>query len=227
MPKTQAAVVTEVRSRIDEPTAGVASEVELRTWINEAAKDIARTAECLRAKGSVAVTAGTQAYTAPTDVVRILRVEYKADGNNRVVPLEHRQYNAMDSVWGTWQTMSSNTPSYYTTWGYAPTLTLTVYPTPTTDGDLFVYYAKYPADLATDGSDGTDNVDVPNGWEDVLCDYVEYRYWLKDGRTDNAQRAKAVYDENLMKLIAATTTYVDAPGMITHDSWPTYSEWEF
>lgn len=218
MAKTQAQLLADVRSRIDEPTAAVASDVELRGWINEAARDIGRTAECLRAKATVAVTAGTQAYTAPTDTIRILRVEYKATSNNVIVPLEHRSYNAMDNVWGHWQTISSNTPSYYTTWGYAPTLTITLYPTPTLNGSLYVFYAKYPADLATDGTAASSNVDVPNGWEDSVCDYVEFRYYLKDGNTGEAQRAKAIYEENLSKLIGATTTYVDAPGQITFDS---------
>ena len=83
-----------------------------------------------------------------------------------------------------------------------------------------MFYAKYPTDLATDGSAAATSVDVPNGWEDVLEDYVEYRYHLKDRNPGEAQRAKQQYDENLLKLIGATTSYVDAPGQITMDVVP-------
>src|SRR5690606_10759005 len=99
-----------------------------------------------------AVTASTQTYTLTTRIVRLYRVEFQPTGDSRIIPLEYRDFNAMDSVWWTNQAITSNHPHFYTLWGFPGSLKLVLYPTPATGGTLNLHYYAIPAPLATDGT---------------------------------------------------------------------------
>ena len=53
---TQATYLTNIRNKLDETTSGQWSDAELRTWINEAARDIARRTESLQTYEEINVT---------------------------------------------------------------------------------------------------------------------------------------------------------------------------
>jgi hypothetical protein len=55
---------------------------------------------------------------------------------------------------------------------------------------------------------------VTTGWEDLICDYAEYRAKRKDGDAD-WQAAKALYDEHLLDLHATAIQWQDQGGVIT------------
>lgn len=98
MPKTQGELLIDVRERLDEVGTGHQWEDgEIRRWINDGARDIARKCETLLATANITGVAGTQTYAMPTNVIRVHRVEWKATGDSAIYPLEYRDYNNADS----------------------------------------------------------------------------------------------------------------------------------
>ena len=102
----------------------------------------------------------------------------------------------------------------FTLWGYPPQLKIVLYPKPGLAGTLTVYYYKVPDDLATDGSAASTTLSVPNGWEDLVYEYVTYLALRRD-RDPRWQEAKAAYDEKLTAMLDLTTRWSDQSGSIT------------
>lgn len=219
MSKTQGTLVKELRSRLNEPNpTGFFADEELRAWLNEGAREAARRTEALRAKTTIAVLASTQDYTAPTDMVRIHRLEFQPTGSSQRVPLVYRDRTAMDVVWGTYQAISQSWwPEMYTTWGFPPAVTVTLYPTPTTAGTLHCYYYRLPASLTTTGTQATTTIDIPEGWEDAILSYAEARARLKQQRADLYQIAFQNFVSIMTALVETSARYTDAVGLVTPD----------
>lgn len=216
---TQGEAITQIRARIDEPTAIYWTDVNLRMWINDTARDMARRTECLRDTYNQAATAGTYAYTpaftSVTQPYRIYRVEFTPTGQTQVYPLEYRDRNSADEIWGLAQAQQTGIPAIWTSWGAPPALTLQVFPSPSVNGTLKLYYYGLPTVLATATSaDANVAVDIVDGWEDVLIDGVEYRARRRDNDSDWVQ-AKQEYEQHLEALMEASIRYTDAFGVIT------------
>lgn len=231
MSKTQNQLLAEARQRLDESAAHAWDDEWLRVLINDGAKDIARRTESMQKKGTIAAVAGTRSYTMPTDMVRAHRIEYFATGVTQIHTLEGRDYNNADAIWGLSQAVTSGTPSIYALWGYPPTLLLYLYPTPAVSGTINVYYYKLPTSLATaTTTSGAVAVDIPEGWEDLILDYVEYRALRRD-RDPAWQSAKAIYDEHLLDMYDTTRRWTDQAGVITGGgamglpAWLVDSDW--
>lgn len=199
MPTTVATAVEAVRERLDELDAAQWSDKQLRRWLDEAAKNIARETHILIDSDSITVTADTSEYTVPSDVLRLLHVYFTPTGDaNRDIPIEPRDWQALDAVWGDRQNdFSSDYPRYYTIIGYSPNTTLKLWPVPSTGGTLTVYSARLPASIDVDLGGG--DIDVPTGWEDVMYEYAEYMALRKD-RDDRYQIAYQAYVEKLERL---------------------------
>lgn len=213
---------TKVRERLNEPSARFFSDVQLTNWINEGAGDIARRTETLLTSGTVSLIANQQQYAAPVDVQRIHRMEAEMTGDTRVHVLEYRDFNNMDEVWWARQKDTvGHHPYYYTLWGFPPSLTITVYPTPDTNGTLRIFYYKTPTVAVADG----DTIQVPGGWEDLVVDYAEF-HALRTARDGRWQEAKQLYEQKVMDMFERTRRWTDGPGLVTsHDAHHSYPDW--
>lgn len=216
---TQAQALTSIRARLDEPTSQYWSEVDLRRWVNEIANDMARRTESLRGTYSQTVTVGTSAYTlaftSTQQAYRIYRVEYIPTGTGQVYPLEYRDPNSADEVWGLSQQITEGIPVIWTSWGAPPSLSLQVYPSPSLAGTLKLWYYRLPTQLAIDTtSSASTSVDIVDGWEDVLVDGVEYKAKRRDNDT-SWQEAKQEYEQHLEAMMEATLRFSDAAGTVT------------
>lgn len=211
MARTLAQARTDVRSRLDEATASFWSDTELTRWINEGQNDVARRSECLRATSDIAVTAGTQDYVAPTDLVRATAAEWRPTSSDQRFPLTYLDRHNADSIWGTSQSMTDGTPAIWTAWGYPGTSTFTIklYPTPYEAGTLRLYYYKLPTEVAADG----DTLGVPNGWEDLVVEYATMLAYRKDGN-QQWQDAFQKYTADLEALIETAVRFSDQAGHI-------------
>src|SRR5690554_1569658 len=103
---TQAEILTDIRSRLDEATGRQWSNEELRRWINDGLRDISRRAEVLQSVVSIGVLTNIQEYELPGNVVRVHRVEWRPDGEQRVIPLTYQDFHNMDQVWVSSQEIS-------------------------------------------------------------------------------------------------------------------------
>lgn len=217
MAKTQGEVLLDVRNRLDEASPRQWTELMLRAWINDACTDIARKSETLQTRADIPILAGTREYTMPADIIRVYRAVYKATSDTLTYPLEYRDFNSMDGVWYTQAEITRAVPTYFTMWGYPPTLKLVLYPTPDLAGVVNLFYYKTPANLATDGSANNTPLDIPSGWEDLVADFTEYRALRRDA-DPRWREAKESYDENLGAMFETTRRWSDQAGVIVNDS---------
>ena len=108
--------LTEIRDFLDEPTAQQWSNTQITSYINLGQADVQRKSEALRQMVTLEVLENVQKYVAPSDILRIYRLEYIPSGSTQTYGLEFRGYNEMDAVWGTYQQYTGAFPSLYTLW---------------------------------------------------------------------------------------------------------------
>lgn len=216
---TQSEAIVQTRSRLDEPSSVYWTDEDLRIWINDTARDLARRTESLRATYSQAVVANTASYTpawtSTTQPYRIYALDYTPTGQSTCYPLEYRDRNAASDVWGLSQAQTVGVPAIWTSWGAPPTLSIQVYPTPSVAGILRIWYYRLPDALATiDTSDQNTALDIVEGWEDVLVDGVEYKALRRDGNP-RWQEAKQEYEQHIDAMMQATLRFTDSAGAVT------------
>jgi hypothetical protein len=215
---TQSQLVLDVRSRLDEDSPQFYADTELRRWINQGARDVARRTETLQTTATINLSAGQQQYTAPVDTLRIYRIEY-ADAN-RVQVLDYRDYNNADSVWWTTQLTAQSIPQMWTAWGFPPNLKIVLYPIPSNPGTTIkVFYYQSPADLAIDGTAANTTIPIPTGRDELIVDFAEYMA-LRKARDPRWQEAKAIYDEKVQSMIDQTRRWTDQAGSYDVDGFP-------
>lgn len=171
-------LVTEVRDIIDEPTAAQWTDAMLKRWIDEGARDIARTTHHYRSTAIVVLTAGVAEYIVATDVLNIEHAYYD-DGTDLRQPLIAKHWEQMDGIWGNRQGWEGAWPQYFATWGHQPNLKVRLYPVPSVTGhELHLLYVCTPVSIVglADGA----QVDVPGAWYDALADYAAYKAMLRD-----------------------------------------------
>lgn len=200
MPQTQLTVLTAVRDRLDEAAAGQWSDPQIRRWINEGAREMARRTFRLLDTTTISTVAGTGEYTLPSTTLRVFNAYY-APGDGRQVPLIARAWEGMNNVWGQYRDQQSGDPAMFTTWGFSPNLKLRLYPVPgTSSKTVTVYIARLPVDLATDGSAAASNVDFPDAWIDGIYDFATYQALFND-RDDRWKDMKALFEQRLDDMI--------------------------
>ncbi len=205
---TQATYLTNIRAKLDESTSGQWTDAEIRSWINEGARDVARRTETLQSYEEITVTANTQEYTLNDGCLRVHRVEWRPTASSNVYPLEYRDFNSMDAVWWSSQTTAKGYPTFYTMWGYPPSLKIVLYPTPSEAGTLKVFFYQTATDLATDGTAAGSTVQVPSGYEDLVEAYAEMVALRKD-RDPRWQEARSLYMDSLNGLVERSRRWTD------------------
>ena len=205
---TQSTYLTNIRAKLDEVTSGQWTDAEIRSWINEGARDVARRTETLQSTALINVDPNVQEYNLDGDYLRVHRVEWRPNSSSQVYPLEYRDFNSMDAVWWSSQTTSKGYPSFYTMWGYPPSLKIILYPTSSEAGKLKMFYYLTPTDLATDGTAAGSTVKVPSGYEDLVEAYAEMVALRKD-RDPRWQEARTLYMDSLNGLIDRSRRWTD------------------
>lgn len=198
-------VRTNVRSALDETIGPRAWENwELNNWIYEGAKDIARRSETIQNFHSqISIHAQVGKYSMPDDVIRIHRVEFMVSGDTYVV--EASTYAEMDYYWGSRQTSPSSYPANYVLWGTpGSTLEMQLYPIPSQNGTMNIYYYRLPIKPVRD----TDMVEVPAGWEDCVVLYCEYMAKRRD-KDQSWAEAKQLYEQTLGNMMSVTRQWHD------------------
>lgn len=221
---TQATFVERLREdRLDEATADQWADEELRRLLNEGAADIARKTECLQDRTAIAGIVGTSEYTVPASAIRVFRVEFTPT-SERTRALEYVDVKNMDGFGWEQRDRTQSYPDIYTVWGSGRTLKLIAFPAPGGAGSFTVWYYRLPTDLAVDGTAGSSHLEIPQGWDDIVLDYAEYRALRKD-RDPRWTEAKAIYDENLSTMFDNTRRWVESSGMISPNVGGSLPNW--
>src|SRR5690606_14863497 len=144
---------------------------DLRVWINEAQRTIARRFKWYRKTATLTAVGGTQTYTLPSDCLEPTNtVSFKPTGTSLNYPLEYRDQRNVRAQTYTWFETTEAIPRVWWTDGYpgTSTFTLGVYPTPSQGGSLIVPYYGIPADVEVDTTAGTaTSIAVPEGFESL------------------------------------------------------------
>jgi hypothetical protein len=220
MPVTLAQARVALRERLDEYSARQWTDNMLDRWLHEGAKDIARRAEVLQDTATIAAVAGTQAYTLPDDMVRIYRLAFNATGDPTSYPLEARDFKTADAVWWTQQAVTQGTPALFTMWGVPGSVQAILYPTPAVGGTLTAHYYRLPLKAVDD----TDELDLPEGWEDCAYAFAEHLA-LRQDRDQRWQESKAMYEELLSELVRLTQHHTDQPSNPMVGGLPMVNGW--
>ncbi len=213
MPTTVADAVTSIRERLDEATSSQWTDQQIRRWLNEGIREMARRTFHYQDSDTIAVLAGTGIYTCDTDVLRINQVYWSpTTDTTQKIPLEAHQWATMDQQWGNRQDLQSGYPFSFATRGYAPTLTIKLFPVPTVTGTLYLNVARMPAQINVAAGGG--NVDAPEGWVEVAYFYCEYMARRKDRDMEMSGEAKQQF-EMLIGSMIENGDYTNAPDEFT------------
>lgn len=201
MTTTVAAAVTAIRYRLNEPTAAQWTDVQLRTWLNEGIRDIARRTRLYTGQSTQSVTANTGEYTLASTILALEHVMWAATADStRKVPLEARAFSGVQR----YINETGADPAYYTTYGRPPALKIQLWPTPTRAGTLYYYGPTLPA--AVDVAGGTGDIDVIEGWLEVAYDYCEYMAQRKDRDDARWKDTFQLYEAKVNDMIQVAAT---------------------
>ena len=208
MTTTVAAAVTALRDLLDETTAAQWSDVQLRRWLNEAIRDMARRTHMYDDIKTIVAVSGTGEYTVPSDVLKINFMYFQQTGSTQQFPMEARAWEAMNNIWWDQQDSATGNPQLFTTFGMPPTLQLKVFPAPSIGGTFTLHVARLP--VALDVATGTGNIEVPTAWLEAAYDYAEYKALRKD-RDPRWQESLQLYEQKIEQMIDLRDT-INAPG---------------
>lgn len=217
------ALLTDIRDMLDEPAAAQWTDDMLGRWINQGARDLARSTRHLKGSKTIAVTGGDGEYSLTEDVIAVEHCYWTADGDTRKIPLHPKHWEGMDQVWGAWQNQESSNPVYFTVVGMSPTAIIKLYPTPSGDGDLFLMVSQLHTEIAIPVVGGA-TADVPRLWYDAITDYVEYKALRRD-RDQRWSEALDAYNQkrdalmNNVDFLAVNREVVPTPSGHYMDAW--------
>lgn len=217
MAKTVGEAIRDVRVKLGEDTESRWRDRDLRVWLNEGQRELARRFKWYRRTGSISAVAGTQTYTLPSDALVITDpVVFTPTGTTLDYPMWYRDQRNIRAQTYTWFQTSEAVPAVWWTEGYpgTSTFTLGVYPTPAQTGTFKVPYYGIPADIPVETTAGSStSIAVPEGYESLLVMFVVYQAWLSDG-DPRWEQQKAMYEAELESFEAATVRFAEAAGEI-------------
>jgi hypothetical protein len=209
MPELMSTALADVRSRLNESSANFYSDSDLIAWINEGCREVARKAMCLWDQTSILVYPGVQQYAAPSNILKLHYAEFAPNTSINTYPLEIRNYAEMGPIWGVQKGIQQYTPNYLTLWNSPPNLYVILFPIPSQSGLMNMYFYRNAIPATT-----SQNLDVPEGWWELPILYCEYTA-LRKNVDPRWKDAKAIYEEKLQDMIAATGWH-DAAGQMSY-----------
>lgn len=193
---TASAIITRVRSRLDETAAKFWTDADLIGWLNEALRDCGRYTRHITDTALVNLTGGVSEYTLPANIIEVENAYY-LPGDGRQIPMVGMSYDNMNNAWGSFNNNNQGEPQAYALWGVPPSLQIKLYPAPSSSltGGLSLLVTRMPNSVVV----VSDTVDWPPAWEDVLDDYMEMSALRKarDGRWQEAYTMYTAKRDNL------------------------------
>jgi len=205
-----------VRELLDEETPQSFKDAYLDRLIHEGCIEIARSSEVLETSAEINIIVSTREYDMPADMIRAHRVDFETDNDGNHLTLSYRDFHNANAV--QWHGDTEGMPSLYTMWGRPGAVKLVLYPSPAYAGTVTVHYYKLPAQPTTNSS----VLDIPEGWENVVYLYAEYRALRRD-RDPRWQESKGLFDEALGSLYDISRRHTDQAGQIVPEPVATNS----
>src|SRR6185312_2126934 len=161
MPTTLATELTNLGVDLDDASQSYFTSAMLTQWINQAAVEIARRAECLMDTYEITTVPSVSTYSGPIDSIRINQIYFSPNDPTQLYPLTYKGRQELNSIWYVNQTSLNNYPMFYTTWQQPPYVQCQIFPVPSTTGLLQFWYYRLPIPVQAN----TDIIDIPDGYE--------------------------------------------------------------
>lgn len=203
---TMAQALTNVRSQVDElnTTNQYWGDPELRQWINEGVRSVARRTETILVYNATLAAIVNQAkYNLPPDVIRVHRITFQPTNSIQEYPITGSTYDELDMLWGINPQQTASYPSVFCVWGTPGAMTVQFYPVPAQTGIFNIFYYGMPADLDRNGGEDAKQLVIPSGWDDIITLFVTYRAKIK-AKDPDWQIAKGLFEDELQHLVDVT-----------------------
>lgn len=187
---------TRLRMQLEETTAGVWDDANLRYHFNNGMRDVAKKAdptEMLK-EYDFNSAVGTRKYTLPTDFRRIRRL-YR--GNTAMWREKTEDWSGVD-------VSATGTPVAYTTIGAS----IALRPVPSVAASMHLKYQAWPSDITATG----DTIPLPDDYLDALDQYVLAKAYEQTGERDMRDMHWENYARALMDLKSQQTAENVADG---------------
>lgn len=196
---TKAQILTEFGELVPESPASSAQQL---IWANQGALDLVRRTKCLPTSTTGNLTAETQEYTLPTDLLVIDAeggVQYK-DSEGDWHKLKYITTNWLDRYIPNWRNETSGDPVSY----YIKGTTLGFYPKPnsTRTNGYKVYYIQKPTAMSADGDDPLESQTHLEPYHQTIVLYMVWKAKVALGKFLQAREARAEYLRDVNKMIA-------------------------
>lgn len=192
---TPAQIETAARRKYNSSSSSFYATAEIYDLIYQAELEIARETKMLEGRTTIAggTIQGTQAYTFPTGVLEIKRVEVNG---YKLKPIDFRDDDALTLINS--NSTSQGNPIYYFLWDN----TIYLRPLPSTASqEIKIYYYKEPAAITS----ASQTLEVPALFHMCIVDYVTAEMAMKDGQSDRAQPYfDKWYDKHIPAMLAWT-----------------------
>ena len=164
-------------------------DTDVINWINDAQDTIVNRNRVLKAKSSIAITAGQKDVTFTG--LRIIQIE-SAHFNGRILPnmsfVEAEQRISTTDPNNT----ESGTPLFWYEWAG----TMTLWPIPDADGSLDLYYSAFPEKVGL----STDSLSLPDKYFEDICRYVMQQVYEMDQDWQGSQAKQQQFDASVNDL---------------------------
>jgi len=185
-----------VRYYLNEPTAELWSDVELKEYINRGYLHLVANTDYIEDSSSMFITASTQFYSLPTACIKPLIVQFDDDADGEYDTLPYASFKEVYRIAGDDLWTKTDTPDYWFLWqrkiGFYPTPDTTI-----TDGGK-ILFVKRPTELSAT----TDSPDIPDQFQEGIIFYAAEQASIKARRFDDSMYFKSRYIEVVMGMKA-------------------------
>ena len=189
-------LLTMVRYYLNEPTADLWADVELKEYLNRGYLHLVTNTDYLEGSDSLFITASTQFYDLTDSCIKPLIVQFDDDADSEYDTLPYASFKEIYKIAGDDLWTKSDTPKYWFLWqrkiGFWPIPESTI-----TDGGK-VLFTKRPDEM----SDSTDTADIPDQFQEGIIFYAAEQASIKARRFDDSLYFKSRYIEIVMAMKA-------------------------
>lgn len=183
---TPASIVTAARNKYNAVGSDFYSDTELFDLIYEAEQQLLRIAPTNEASSTTATATGTQAYTFPTNMVTIKRVQYQG-GKLQKVSMREDDVLTLHNQASTEQ----GEPQYYYEWAGS----IYLRPIPDTAGTMTIFGCKEPVSVSTDTT-----LEVPERFHMTIVNYLASEIAAKDSNFEMANHYLTKWQKSLDEI---------------------------
>lgn len=199
MPITAQSIIRRVVETLQDTTSIRWPVNELVRYLNDGQREVVMYRPDSMVTNSTITCAAGSRQSLPANGAKLIDVirNARALGTKRAVRMVNREI--LDAQTPGWHALAGVDDVLHFMYDPRDARVFYVYPPATTNAQLDIVYAAYPADIAepADGSTYTSvsgNISLPDIYGNVLQDYILYRAYTKDSEyAGNAQRAQAHY----------------------------------